>query len=160
MTRRIVLAAGIAAAVLDVGALLLLLLAPLLPVCNIKGLASCPVSSVRYVPLLQAGVSTAGLVYVFSLFVFILAAAVGALAEARMGARWGAWVLWAAGVLAFAACALGAGGVGLVYLPAVLAVCLAAYTSVSGPLRALHRGQPGGDAAANPPISQRNRPTS
>src|SRR5262245_37993985 len=126
MARRIELAAGAAAVVLDVCALLFLLLAPLVPVCLQAGVATCPASSVRYVPLPQAGAGTAGWIYVFSLFALILVAAAGALAEARMNAHWGAWMLWVGSVLAFASCALGAGGVGLIYLPAVLSVCLAA----------------------------------
>jgi hypothetical protein len=154
MARRIELAAGIAAVVLDVCALLLLLFAPLVPVCQRAGVITCPASSVRYVPLPQAGVSAAGWVYVLGLFALILIAAAGALAEARINTRWGAWVLWAGGVLAFASCALGAGGVGLVYLPAVLAVCLAAYGSISGRLRPAQRGQPNADTGGENPISE------
>ncbi|HEV8191105.1 MAG TPA: hypothetical protein VGP82_06435 [Ktedonobacterales bacterium] len=160
MARRIELAAGIAAGVLDVCALLLLLLAPLVPVCLQTGVPTCPASSVRYVPLHQAGVSTAGWIYVLGLFALLLIAAAGALAEVRMNARWGAWVLRASGVLAFASCALGAGGVGLVYLPAMLSVCLAAYGSISGRLRPIQRSQPNVDMPDDSSISEKHRTSS
>jgi hypothetical protein len=154
MARRIELAAGIAAVVLDIAALLFLLLAPLVPLCPREGVSPCNASSVRYVSLPQAGLSAVSWLFVLGLFALILIAAAGALVEARINARWGAWVLWAGGVLAFASCTLGAGGVGLVYLPAVLAVCLAAYGSISRRLRPVQRGQPNADTGAESPISE------
>jgi hypothetical protein len=160
MARRVELAAGVAAAVLDVLALLLLLFAPLVPACTRAGAATCPPAAVRYVPLTQAAVSAAGWAYVLSVFALIVLAAVGAVSEAWTGWRWGAGLLWAGGVLAFAGCALGAGGVGLVYLPAVLAVCLAVYGSLAGRLRAMQRGQPSVDDDARPSISGKEGPSS
>src|SRR5690348_14872952 len=100
MTRRIELAAGIAAMVLDLPALLLLLLAPLVPVCQQARVATCPAAAVRYVSLPQVNIGPAGWLFVLGLFALILVAGAGAAAEARTGARWGAWVLWIGGVLA------------------------------------------------------------
>lgn len=160
MARRIELAAGIAAVVLGVFALLFLLLAPLVPLCPHAGVSPCTASSVRYVPLPQANLSAASWLFVLGLFTLLLIAAAGALAEARLNARWGTWTLWAGGVLAFACCALGAGGVGVVYLPAVLSICLAAYASISTRLRPIQRSQPNVDRGADSPISENDTPSS
>jgi len=154
MSRRIELAAGIAAVAMDVLALLLLLFAPLVPTCALANATSCPASSLRYMPLTRVAVSTAGWVYVLGIFALILVTAGGALAEARFSVHWGAWVLWVGGLLAFASCALGAGGVGLIYLPAILSVCLAAFASISGHLPSIQPVQSSADAAAQPPVSQ------
>src|SRR5690242_19823824 len=114
MARRIEFAAGVAALALDALALLLPLLAPIVPVCTVSDATTCPSASVRYVTLPQASVSASGWIYVLGLFALLLIAAIGALAETRLRANWGAWTLWVGGTLAFAGCALGAGGVGVV----------------------------------------------
>jgi hypothetical protein len=59
-----------------------------------------------------------------------LAGGVGAIVEARTGRRLAAIPLWAATALVFGGCALAAGGAGIVYLPSVLALGLAAYASI------------------------------
>lgn len=158
MARRIEFAAGVAALALNALALLLLLLAPIVPVC--AGATTCLSTSVRYVSLPQANVSATGWIYVLGLFALLLIAAIGALAETRLSANWGAWTLWAGAILAFAGCALGAGGVGVVYLPATLAICLAAFGSISGRLRPIHGSQPNVDAPPAGPISETDTPSS
>ncbi len=160
MASRIELAGSIAAVILDVLALLLLLFAPLVPICTQSGVTPCPAASVRNVTLPQAGVTTLGWVLVFGLFALILAAAAGAFAEARSGARWGTPALWACGALAFAICALGAGGIGPIYFPAMLAVLVAAFASISGRVRPNQGVQPNVDRAGQRPISGGNGPTS
>jgi hypothetical protein len=160
MARRIEFAAGVAALALDILALLLLLLAPIIPVCPRAGTTTCPAASVRYVSLPQANISATGWLYVLGLFALLLIAAIGALAETRLNADWGAWTLWAGGILAFGGCALGAGGVGVVYLPPTLAICLAAFGSISGRLRPIQSSQPNNDAPSVRPISENDTPSS
>ncbi|MEO7002597.1 MAG: hypothetical protein ABI068_12355 [Ktedonobacterales bacterium] len=128
------LGAGVAATLLTLGALGLLLFAPLIAYCSAVGhpvaQSSCPASAIRYATLLHAGASAGTWTFLVGMLLVSLIGAVGAIGEARYGWRWSIGALWAGTLLVFAGCALGVRGVGAVYLPATLALCLAAYASL------------------------------
>lgn len=130
MARRIELGAGIAAAVLSVITLIVILFAPIVSSCSGGTLSHCPAGHQHNESLLQLGIDGSVWAYLIGMVVVLIAGGAGAVAEARYGWRGGVALLWGGAVLAFAACALTAGGIGLLYLPSVLAVCLAAYASI------------------------------
>ncbi|MGO8947615.1 MAG: hypothetical protein ACLQUY_08125 [Ktedonobacterales bacterium] len=131
MARKIEFGAGIAAAALAALGLVALLLAPL-PFCTVPtSVSRCPPGHIRSLRLIEARLDSSVWVYVIGMVVFLLAGAAGAIAEARYTWRAGALLLWAAAILAFMGCSIGAAGVlGLMYLPGVLALLLAGYASV------------------------------
>lgn len=134
MARRVELGAGIAAGVLSIAALLMLLFVPLVPYCPRAGDAPC--ANVRYASLLQTGLDTAGWVYLLGMVALLLIGSAGAIVEARKGLSLAAVPMWIVAMLAFGGCAFAARGVGLVYMPAVLALCLAAFASLLQRMRA------------------------
>jgi hypothetical protein len=152
MVRKIELAAGIATGILGLGALALLLFAPLVPYC--PHMSDTPCAQVRYTSLLHTGLDGPGWVYLLCMTLLLLAGSLSAVAEARTpapfiggfgGGAIAAIPLWASAILAFAGCALAARGAGLVYMPSVLVLCLAAYASLLRRL-ALWRAAPASTA--------------
>lgn len=128
--QRIELGAGIAASALSLLAFVFVLFAPVVPVCAVANAQRCPASAVRYEALAQVGPDASVWLFVLAMLALSLAGGVGAIIEARSGRRAAALPLWGATVLVFGGCALGAGGLGVIYLPSVLALALAAYASV------------------------------
>jgi len=127
--RRIELGAGLAAAVLAPLGLALLLFAPLLAFCAVAA-RTCPPGAVRYEPLLRVRLSGPAWAAVLAPCAVALAGAAGAVADARFGRRGGRAVLVAATALGLLVCVLGT--LGLVYLPAILALGLATHGAVLG----------------------------
>jgi len=141
MARRIEFGSGIAAAVLAIIGLVALLLAPF-PFCSVPSASGCPAGHVRYLRLIEAKLDSSVWVYVIGMVVFLLLGAAGAIGESHYAWRPGALLLWAAAILAFMGCSIGAGGLlGLMYLPAVLALSLSGYASVLQRIRRPPRGQ-------------------
>ncbi len=139
MARKLEFGAGIAAAVLAIFGLVALLLAPF-PFCTVPSVTSCPSGHIHSVRLINVQLDAAVWIYIIGMAVFLLAAAAGAIADARSSWRWGVLLLWVGAILAFAGCGVGAGGaLGLIYLPGVLATLLAGYGSL---LRRLRRRPP------------------
>ncbi len=137
--RRIEFGAGIAACALSVLAFAFLVFAPIVPICTVAAAQTCPAHAVRYESLAQAPSGISTWLFVLAMLALSLAGGVGAIVEARTGQRLAAIPLWAATVLVFAGCALAAGGAGLIYLPSVLALGLAAYASILSRLSARNR---------------------
>jgi hypothetical protein len=137
--RRIEFGAGIAACALSVLAFAFLVFAPIVPVCTVAAAQTCPAHAVRYESLAQAPSGVSTWLFVLAMLALSLAGGVGAIVEARTGRRLAAIPLWAATVLVFAGCALAAGGAGLIKLPTVLALGLAAYASILSRLSARNR---------------------
>src|SRR5690348_14171097 len=137
--RRIEFGAGIGACALSVLAFAFLVFAPIVPVCTVAATQTCPAHAVRYESLAQAPSGFVTWLFVLAMLALSLAGGVGAIVEARTGQRFAAIPLWATTVLVFAGCALAVGGVGLIYLPSVLALGLAAYASILSRLAARNR---------------------
>ncbi|HEX5547886.1 MAG TPA: hypothetical protein VFX24_10770 [Ktedonobacterales bacterium] len=137
--RRIEFGAGIAACALSVLAFAFLVFAPIVPICTVAAAQTCPAHAVRYESLAQAPSGISTWLFVLAMLALSLAGGVGAIVEARTGRRLAAIPLWAATVLVFAGCALAAGGAGLIYLPSVLALGLAAYASILSRLSTRNR---------------------
>jgi hypothetical protein len=134
MARRAQLGAGIAAGIFAVVGLLVLLFAPIVPGCLVRVSFTdhCPPHALRYVALPQANLGADAWALLVGLLLVLLASAAGAIWDAHTGHRLALPLLWAGTVLAFAACSLASRGlVGLAYLPAVLALCLAACASLA-----------------------------
>jgi cytochrome c biogenesis protein CcdA len=131
MSRKIEFGAGVAAGVLALLSFIVLLAVPF-SVCTITlktTTATCPPKDVRTGPLFQlADAST--WIYLIVMLLLLLVGAGGAVAETRYGMRRGAIALWAGGVLAFMGCAFLAGPAGLFFLPALLALAIAGYSSI------------------------------
>lgn len=151
--RRVEFGAGIAAAALSLFALGMLLFAPLVTYCAVQVHAPATCPDVRTTSLVHAGLDAAAWAFLIGMLALTLAGAAGAIGEARFGVREGAYALWAGAALVFVGCAVTAGGVGILYLPSVLALCLAAYASVAQRMRARSRpsGQPATDDTQAPP---------
>lgn len=128
--RRIEFGAGIAACALSLLAFVFVLVAPIVPVCTVAHVQRCPTNAVHFEALVRASPAVTVWLFVVGMLVVSLAGGVGAMIESRTGRRAAAIPLWVAAVLVFAGCALGAGGAGIIYLPSVLALALAAYASV------------------------------
>jgi hypothetical protein len=148
MARKVEVGAGIATVVLSVIALAVLLLAPLAPVCPVALTAAgrCP-APLHYITLPRAGLTTSQWSYLAFMLILPLAGAAGAILDGELGERRGLLLLWGGAVLAFAGCAMTATGVGLFYLPPVLALLIAAYAALIRQLRAMPRA---GDGAVGP----------
>lgn len=126
--QRIELAAGIAAGVLALAALALLLFAPLLGVARCGGSAPCGRTSVVYVSALHARLDAGAWALILVPLVLALLGATGAVVDVRYSARAGLFALGLTAGFAALICLVGAAGVvGALYLPATLALALAAY---------------------------------
>jgi hypothetical protein len=126
MGRRIEFAAGLATIILALLAALLLLFAPLIPYCALAT-HTCAASETRYRSLLQSGLGAGGWALALLPAIVALAGGVGAIRDTRSQGRIGLVTLGAALFLGLIFCALGATGLGIVYLPAILGVGLASY---------------------------------
>jgi hypothetical protein len=134
MARRAQLGAGIAAGLFSLLGLLGLLFAPVVPGClaRVSFTDHCPPAALRYVALPQANLGADAWALLIGLALVLLLGAAGAIWDARTEHRLAPPLLWAGTILAFATCSLAARGlVGLAYLPAVLALCLAACASLA-----------------------------
>lgn len=148
MVRRAELGAGIAAAIMGVAALLVVLFVPLVAVCAVKVSFTnvCPPHHIRLVTIPRARLASGAWVYLIGVLVIVFAGAAGAIADARYAWRASALPLWGAAVLAFGGCCLVARTVlGLVFLPAVLALLLGAYLAIARRMPARARPRPAGD---------------
>lgn len=132
--RRVELACGIAAALLTLLALAMLLFAPVIPVCP-RGAATCTTSDVIFVTLTSTSVSPGAAAYIIGLCVVLLLGAVAAALDALTSRRAAAVGLWAVAALALAGCAVAAQGLGALYVPAVLALVIAAFVSIRRSIR-------------------------
>jgi hypothetical protein len=127
--RRIELGAGVAACALSLLAFVFVLFAPVVPVCASPA-QLCPRESPRYTAIVHASPDASVWLFVLAMLALSLAGGIGAIIEARTGRRAAAIPLWIAAALVFGGCALGASGAGVIYLPSVLALALAAYASI------------------------------
>ena len=129
--RRIEFGAGIAVCALGILAFVFVLFAPIVPVCaNATANAQqCPANAVRYVSAVQTSPGAGFWLFVLAMLALSLLGGISAIIEARTGRRAAAIPLWASAVLVLGGCALFATGIGLIYLPSVLALGLAAYAS-------------------------------
>jgi hypothetical protein len=107
----------------------------------------CPVAT-HQVSLPRAGLSGGEWAYLVALGLLPLAGAAGAVLDGERGDKRGLIALWGGTVLAFAGCALTALGIGLFYLPPVLALLIATYAAI------VRRSRPG------TPAAMRTRPMS
>lgn len=155
MARKIEVGAGVAAGVLGLIALAVVLLAPLVAACPVALDAArhCPVAT-RQVSLPETRLSGVEWGYLIALGVMPLVGAAGAVLDGELGQKRGLIPLWVGTVLAFAGCALTALGVGLFYLPPVLALLIATYAAIvrrtrSGTLPAKRTRSAGGDQRAS-----------
>ncbi|MGE5333623.1 MAG: hypothetical protein ACM3N4_02900 [Nitrososphaerota archaeon] len=130
--RRIEFGAGVAACALSLLAFVFVLFAPIIPVCTVTvaGGQHCPAHAVRYEALAQSSPDAGVWLFVLGMLALSLIGGAGAIVEARSGRQVAAIPLWGASVLVLAGCAFGASGAGIIYLPSVLALALAAYASV------------------------------
>jgi hypothetical protein len=126
MGRRIELGAGVATIALALLAIALLLFAPLIPYCAATAHA-CSQSEWRYRSLLQSGLAPGDWALLLLPGIVALVGGVGAILDARLGGRVGLCTLGAAIFLGLVFCVLGATGLGVVYLPAILGLGLASY---------------------------------
>jgi hypothetical protein len=126
MGRRIEFGAGVATIVLALLVALLLLFAPLVPYCDSVSQA-CAASELRYRSLLQSHVGAGDFALALLPVVIALVGGAGAIVDARRGGRAGLVALGAALFLGLIVCVLGATGLGVVYLPAILGLGLAGY---------------------------------
>jgi hypothetical protein len=131
MVRKIEVGAGVAAGVLGLVALAVVLLAPLVAACPVALDAAhqCPVAT-HQVSLPRAGLSGGEWAYLVALGLLPVAGAAGAVLDGELGDKRGLIALWGGAVLAFAGCALTALGVGLFFLPPVLALLIATYAAI------------------------------
>ncbi len=129
MVRRVQLGAGIAAGISGMVSLAMLLFAPLVPYCRTT--TPLPCATVRYESLFHLGMDTALRMYLLGMLGLLLVGAGCAIAEARGGQRGTRTALWIVTVLALAGSATTVHGPGLLFLPAVLVLCLANYASLA-----------------------------
>lgn len=127
--RRIEFGAGVAACALSLLAFVFVLVAPIVPACASPE-RLCPKGAPAYVSIIQAAPDTGAWLFVLAMLVISLAGGISAIAEARTGRRAAAIPLWVAAILVFAGCVFAASGAGIIYLPSVLALALAAYASI------------------------------
>ncbi|WIG59842.1 MAG: hypothetical protein OJF49_002589 [Ktedonobacterales bacterium] len=129
--RTVQFGAGVAGGLLAIAGFVAALFAPL-RYCTetIPSGGICPASAIRSASLLQVHPSAGVWMYLCGMVVALLAAAGGAIIEARTGQRTAILPLWIGAVLAFMGCAFSALGIGLFFLPAVLAILLAGFASL------------------------------
>jgi hypothetical protein len=126
MGRRIEIGAGVATITLALLAALLLVFAPLIPSCA-TATPNCPASALRYHSLLQSHLSAGNWALALLPAIVALIGGAGAILDAQRGGRAGLLALGATLFLGLIFCVLGATGLGVVYLPAILGLGLAAY---------------------------------
>jgi hypothetical protein len=129
MARRVELGAGIGAAVLGVIGLIVLLFAPIIARCVSGPVQTCPQRDLRYTSLLQVHVDFAVWAFIIGMLLLVLIGAAGAIAEARFGLHGGVIPLWSGTIMTLAACLI-AQGIGIFYVPALLALGVAAIASL------------------------------
>jgi hypothetical protein len=132
--RRIEFGAGVAACALGILTFFFVLFAPLVPVCASPA-QPCPSGAPRYVAVIHSAPDASTWLFLLAMLALALAGGLGAITEARTARRAAAIPLWGAAALALGVCGFAVGGVGLIYLPSVLALTLAAYASVLSRLR-------------------------
>ena len=148
--RRIEFGAGVAACALSLLAFVFVLVAPIVPVCSVANTQPCPANAVRYEAVIQVSPDAGIWLFVLAMLVISLAGGISAIAEARSGRRAAAIPLWVAAILVFAGCVFAASGAGIIYLPSVLALALAAYASILARLPARTRSAAPDDRAQQP----------
>ena len=150
--RRIEFGAGVAACALSLLAFVFVLVAPIVPVCAfaVANGQPCPANAVRYEAIVQTAPDASVWLFVLAMLVISLAGGISAIAEARSGRRAAAIPLWVAAILVFAGCVFAASGAGIIYLPSVLALALAAYASILARLPARTRSAAPDDRAQQP----------
>jgi hypothetical protein len=126
MGRRIEFGAGVATIALALLAALLLLFAPLIPYCPLAA-HLCAASETRYRSLPQSGLGVGDWALALLPAIVALAGGIGAILDSRTSGRIGLLMLGAALFLGLIFCVLGATGLGVVYLPAILGLGLASY---------------------------------
>jgi hypothetical protein len=135
MARKVEFGAGIVAGVLAVATLLELLFVPgeycLVPLKN----GNCPPAQIAHLTFPQLHLPAYFWLILLGLLALLAAGAAGAIAEARFNEPRGAPVLWVGAVLSIMACALTAGGVGILYLGGILALSVAGYASIQPRIR-------------------------
>jgi hypothetical protein len=147
--RRIEFGAGVAACALSLLAFIFVLVAPIVPVCASPE-QLCPKGAPAYVSIIQASPDAGAWLFVLAMLVISLVGGIGAIVEARTGRRAAAIPLWVAEILVFAGCVFAASGAGIIYLPSVLALALAAYASILGRLPARTQAAAQDDDAQQP----------
>lgn len=135
MLRRIELGAGVASAVLGLLGFAMILFAPLVPYCADPGVLRCPAARIHYTSAMRSGLTGGAWALTLLLLAIILLGAAGTLLDVAEFRPLGILLLWPSAIFAFAICAYAAGGVGIIYLPAVLGVALATYVSVLARIR-------------------------
>jgi hypothetical protein len=133
------LGAGIAAGILGMVSLAILLFVPLVPYCGTT--TALPCATVRNESLFYLGMDTALRMYLLGMLGLLLVGAGCAIADACGGPRGTQAALWIVTVLALAGSAYTVHGPGLLFLPAVLVLCLANYASLAGRLIAWHHAR-------------------
>jgi len=121
--------AGVAAIALSLLAFAFVLFAPIVPVCA-PAAQRCPRGAPGYVSVVRASSGAGVWLFVLAMLLLALAGGLCAIVEARTERRAAAIPLWVTSLLVFGGCALAANGAGVLYLPSVLALGLAAYASL------------------------------
>ncbi len=130
MDRRIELGAGIGAAVLSFIGLIALMFAPIITRCVSGQLHNCPQRDLRYESLMaQAHVDASVWIFIIGMLLVVLIGAAGAIAEAGFGLRGGIIPLWSGAIMTFVGCLI-VQGIGLFYFPAIIALAIAAASSL------------------------------
>lgn len=158
MERRVELGAGIGAAILGVIGLIVLLFAPILARCVSGPVNTCPQRNLRFDSLLRVHVDVSVWAIIIAMLLVVLIGAAGAIAEARFGLRGGVIPLWSGTIMTLAGCLI-VQGIGLFYLPAILALGVAATASLMRQ-RALARSarEPHADEAESQPDHNGHEP--
>lgn len=155
MVRRMEFAAAVAAIVLDVLALAILLFAPLVSYCADHNGIHRTCENVAYTNIVHTGLEPGGWAFLIGMFLTLLIAAIGAILESRLGWRAGIAFLWAGGVLALAGCVIASTGIGVFYLPAILAVALATYASIFTRIRQRRAADSNMETTGTEPVVRR-----
>lgn len=158
MERRLELGAGIGAVVLGVIGVLGLMFAPILAQCTSGQVRGCPQHNIRYASLVQVHADVSVWIFIIGMLVVVLIGAAGAIAEAGFRLRGGVIPLWSGAVMAIAGCLI-VQGIGIFYFPAILALAVAAGSSLMRQ-RALVRSARGPIPDELPPDEAERQPDS
>lgn len=138
--------AGMAVLVLALAGLLLVLFAPIIPVCQTAVGATCVGGGTRHTGLVGAQADAGAWVVIVLPCLIACAAGLAAIADAQRMARWQMLPLGVGVALGLLVCTVAATGTLAVYVPAELAVMLAGYGAV---LRRWHRKTPAHSSEAS-----------